>query len=240
MTIPVLSWRGFILKSKLQPTTKHVLLTLACHMNDAGESCYPSVQMLCDETGLSKQTLITHLRIAVQSGWIATSKLGLAGQRWSRNQYWITWPAELPDTEKGGQPIRPPSGEKVVNLADEGGQPNHKKAVKEVDLISSLNSPENSPASSKVARTQEQILWDHTRSMFTGISEDQMDEWESAFPKLDIDGELTRIELWYQANPKKHKQNIKRFITNWLARAFNDARKPKVFVKQSPPPARPP
>src|SRR3990167_2974712 len=106
MTIPVLSWRGFILKSKLQPTTKHVLLTLACHMNDAGESCYPSIQMLCDETGLSKQTLITHLRIAVESGWICTSKLGLAGQRWARKEYWITWPEQqevhADIQEKGG------------------------------------------------------------------------------------------------------------------------------------------
>lgn len=237
MTIPVLSWRGNVLKSDLLPVTRHVLLTLACHMNDAGESCFPSIQMLCDETGLSKQTLITHLKIASDSGWIVVGKVGLAGQRWGRNSYQIAWP----DSQKGGQGGRPPLDEKAVNVADEGGQRGIQKAVYHVDPISSYNSSKNSPSTApSKTRTPEQILWDHTRSMFAGISEEQMDEWEQAFPKLDIDGELTRIELWYQANPKKHKRDIKRFITNWLSRTFNDLRKPKVFVKPQPPPARPP
>lgn len=230
MTIPVLSWRGGVLKSGLLPTTRHVLLTLACHMNDAGESCFPSVQMLVDETGLSKRALITHLKIAAEAGWILVGKIGLAGQRWSRNEYQIAWP----DSGKGGALDAPPSDEKAVHVVHEGGARSDIKAVHQVHLISSYNSSKNSPAPSK-ARTQEDILWDHTRSMFAGISEEQMDEWEKAFPKLDIDSELTRIELWYKTNPKKHKRDVRRFITGWLARAFKDSRTPKVFVKQQQP-----
>lgn len=62
-----------------------------------------------------------------------------------------------------------------------------------------------------------------------------MKAWEVAFPTLDIDAELTRIELWYDQNPRKRKRDVKRFITGWLSRSFRDSQVRKVFVKQALP-----
>lgn len=87
------SWRTAILKSDLEPTTRHVLLTLSCHMNDAGESCYPSVALLCDETGLSNRAVITHLKKAVESGWIEIDRHGFGDRRYWRNEYKMAWPS---------------------------------------------------------------------------------------------------------------------------------------------------
>lgn len=86
------SWRQAILKSGLRATTKHVLLTLSCHMNDAGESCYPSIDLLCQETSLSKRAVITHLQLALNAGWIGVRVHGFSGRSWARNEYHIKWP----------------------------------------------------------------------------------------------------------------------------------------------------
>ncbi len=235
MTIPVLSWRAAVLKTQLPSTTKFVLLALACHMNDFGEDCFPSVELLCAETGLSNRAVISHLQKAIEAGWITVFKHGYGGRRWARNEYHIGWP----ELEEGSERRSLPQDNEAVNVATRGSERSDNEAVNVVHTNSSINSSKNSPAPSNSARSQEQILWDHTRELFTGISEAQMDEWEKAYPQLDVDAELTRIEVWYKANPKKHKRDVRRFITNWLARTFNESRKPRVFIKQ-PPTARPP
>lgn len=125
MASEFMSWRGLILMSDLPATTRHVLLTLGCHMNDAGESCYPSITKLSKETGLSRQTVVAHLQHAKDAGWIEVAKHGYKGKRWARNEYCIAWP-------------------KVVNVLDrldgEGGQPGIHKVVNLLDSNSSRNS----------------------------------------------------------------------------------------------------
>lgn len=115
------SWRQMLLKSSLPGTTRHVLLTLSCHVNDSGEPCYPSVDQLVSETGLSKQTVLTHLKEAKQAGWIKVSRHGFSGQKWSRNEYELAWP----DGEKAV---------KEIDLETKGGQTVRPKAVKQLDL----------------------------------------------------------------------------------------------------------
>lgn len=139
---PVLfSWRQAVLESELQATTKLVLLTLACHMNDAGESCFPSIQKLCKETSLSNRAVITHLQVAADLGWIEISKHGFAGQQWARNEYRPSWPqgSELPSLPQGGEPASLPP--KAVNVVPKGSEPDDGKAVKEVHTSTPVSTP---------------------------------------------------------------------------------------------------
>lgn len=215
------SWRTGVLKSSLQPTTRHVLLTLACHMNDAGESCYPSIARLCNETGLSKQTVITHLKIAEESGWIVTEKHGLKGQRWARNEYSMSWPKVVKEVDR---------------LEQEGGQPNHQKVVKEVDLSTSVNSSglDTNVSKPNTAREgdQDSILQDPVALNPDGtwsVDDAVFDRWIDAFKALRsrtatedwIEAELVKASLWLQSNPRKRKKNLLRFVTAWLNRAAN-------------------
>jgi hypothetical protein len=119
------SWRQRLLKSDLRGTTRHVLLTLSCHVNDAGEPCFPSIKQLMQETDLSKQTVLTHLEIAKEEGWITIRRHGFSGQKWSRNEYLLAWP----DDEKAVKEIDLETLKSV-----EGGLTVRPKAVKEVDL----------------------------------------------------------------------------------------------------------
>jgi hypothetical protein len=133
-----------LLKSSLPSTTRHVLLTLSCHVNDAGEPCYPAVDQLCTETGLSKRAVLDALKRGKEEGWIEISKHGFAGQKWNRNEYRIAWPDKqergsenLAETEKGGAPRAPIFGEggaPPAPIFDEGGARGAPKAVHHVHL----------------------------------------------------------------------------------------------------------
>ena len=68
--IPLFRWRSAIAQSELQPTTRHVLLTLSLHMNELGENCFPSTRTLAKETGLSERSVCTHLQMAKELGWL--------------------------------------------------------------------------------------------------------------------------------------------------------------------------
>ena len=135
------TWRQSVIRSSLPPTTRHLLLTLGCHMNDMGESCYPSIELLCEETGLSNRSVITHLKIAVSSGFISCEKHGFSGQRWARNEYKATFPPlNLGDENtlkavKEVHDLKP----KAVNLVHQGSEPNDVKAVKEVHTNYTVN-----------------------------------------------------------------------------------------------------
>lgn len=144
------SWRTTILRSDLEPNTRLVLLTLACHMNDAGESCYPSIDTLTHETGLSNRVIIKHLKIAKQRGWITVEKHGFKGQRWARNDYKMAWPNFINQTESECNETQKPVTqdhclhEKAVTLTTEGGDVDDKKAVTQRHTNYSVNSSINS------------------------------------------------------------------------------------------------
>jgi len=50
--------------------------------------------------------------------------------------------------------------------------------------------------------------------------------WRSAYPAVDVMGELKRMRAWLDARPTRRKtaRGIKRFITGWLERSQNNAR----------------
>lgn len=122
------TWRAGILTSDLASTTRLVLLTLSCHVNDAGESAFPSTKLLASESGLSERAVVSHLAIAKEKGWLRVQRHGFGGQRWARHEYYPSFPkgaecgsaASEEGTESGSVPWR------------EGTEPDDEKALKEV------------------------------------------------------------------------------------------------------------
>jgi len=159
MSKPIFSWRHAVLESDLHATTKHVLLTLSCHMSAAGDSCFPTIKTTARECSLSKRTVITHIQKANESGWLLVGVHGFGGKKWRRHEYAVAIPegGEPNDTEvvnlmhEGGEPNDTevvnlmheggePNDTEVVNLMHEGGEPNDIKVVKEVHSSTSDNS----------------------------------------------------------------------------------------------------
>jgi hypothetical protein len=97
------TWRHLILKSDLSATTRHVLLTLSCFMNDVGGGCYPTQEQLAEATGLSDRAVRKHLELAESAGWLKRTEHGFRGQRWRNTEYWALWPDPL-DVDEGAEP----------------------------------------------------------------------------------------------------------------------------------------
>lgn len=104
------SWRHKILKSDLPSTTRHVLLTLSCFMNDVGGGCYPTQEQLAEASGLTDRAVRKHLELAEQKGWLRRDEHGFRGQRWRNTEYWALWPDPL-DVDEGAEQGSSPSGE---------------------------------------------------------------------------------------------------------------------------------
>jgi hypothetical protein len=164
MAKPFFSWRQAVLESNLQATTRHVLLTLGCHMNDVGESCFPSIETLCHETGLSNKTVIEHIKVAKEAGFISVNRAHKTGKEWARNEYRIQWPETV---ENGSVAATPPEkavnlAPKAVNLTDEGSVIDGEKAVYQLhtstSVNSTVNSTRNSPSSAGVNPAPELVL----------------------------------------------------------------------------------
>ena len=172
MSNPFFSWRSAILKSSIPPTTKLVLLTLSCHMNDAGESCYPSINLLCSETGLSNRAVITHLHNAAEWGWINVRKQGLAGQQWSRNSYQLSWDHLT----------------KAVNVETQGSEADSSKEVKEVHTSTSQSTSKSTSLRDSEPASQQRA----TRLDPSARLDDKYREAALAIKAIDED-ELQRV-----------------------------------------------
>lgn len=57
-------------------------------------------------------------------------------------------------------------------------------------------------------------------------------QWVRAYPAVDVAGELAKASAWLTSNPKNHKSNYARFLTNWLNKAQDRAPKVAGAAKQ--------
>jgi len=59
------------------------------------------------------------------------------------------------------------------------------------------------------------------------VTWEEFDKFIEAYPAVNILVEMRKMVCWLDANPKRRKKNIKRFINNWLAKSHRDLEKEK-------------
>lgn len=152
---PLFDWRSAV-ASELgpeSPVTRHVLLTLSLHMSVKGDSCFPSIRLLAEETALSKTSIVTHLDTANRTGWICKrERPERSGQGWRRMEYIASIPGDVEKALKaaineGVPPPVPPS--EGVPRGEQGVPPDREKVDHDVVLSSSVNSSRGLPQKEK-------------------------------------------------------------------------------------------
>lgn len=189
------SWRHAIAMSDLPAMTRHMLLTLSLKMDETGGSCYPPISELVTMSGLDKKTVLKHLDIAEQRGWLEISQHGFRGQKWKRNEYFAKWPgrdvqgnllaaAEADADEGGGEAPPPCAAEKVVEMAPEGGGNGSTKVVEQLhqDKILPTNIPTNIPEREGAWRREEGQGHDDRRSLTKRVKALEMGRHGNPWP----------------------------------------------------------
>lgn len=207
----VWTWRQAIFESNLQATTKLVLQALASHLNDMGGPMFPSQERLAKLCSLSERSVITHLQVAEDEGWIVASKREMQGSKWAANEYVARWP----DGVKEIHPA-PTCGVKDVHL---GGEPASGGGVKDVHT----NSPsEHSNEPSNKARVENEFAEFWSAYPNKVGKPKALLAWKSKKP--DLNTVLASLRRWKAS--EQWTKDGGRFIphpTTWLNReGWND------------------
>lgn len=230
-------------------------LALADHAHDDGSHVFPSVKSLALKTRQSERTVQRQLQKMVGGGWLVVVSKGGAGARntaeyriclaWMEGADFDALPKVKGDkmsplTMGESEPIK---GDIQSNKGDIAVSRKGDIAVSPESSITITKPSEAAqqtaqPIADTPAKQVCKIGWDVPDKMFKGITTERMEAWERAFPSFDVEGELARIDLWYERrtreSPRFRWKNAERGIHNWLSRAYADSRKPKVFVKSKP------
>lgn len=62
------TWQKAIADAQCEPLTKLLCYTISNYLSPGGDYAYPSIQTLCDATGLKKTAVLVHIKKAVASG----------------------------------------------------------------------------------------------------------------------------------------------------------------------------
>jgi hypothetical protein len=225
-------WREAFVRSNLAPVTRHVLLTLAMHMDTTGGSCYPNVRTLARETGLSRRTVMTHLRLARAGGWLASKRRG-QGQGWALTIY----QAMVPDY------MRAETGQEALEFAERGERPSPRQdmergesddrrgesddinVVNHVHLSTSLSTSKSTPMKSAQDKVRPSLVFN---GQVLQITEQQDKTLADAFPWVDRQAEYRCMDSWCVCNGKRIRR-CGRFAHNWIAKVPPPLKSPDLF-----------
>lgn len=145
-------WQRAFMASDLPSITRHILHVLAAYMNAAGGNCYPSIDRIVSDTGLSRTAVRLHLQTAVETGWIKRWErrengeplAGKAAQGWRHYNYLPV----IPEHSKRGVRGDPPSEKRGVRGDPKEGEFKTKKENPEKE-------PEREPRAGATAGSNE-------------------------------------------------------------------------------------
>lgn len=206
MTIRAMNWAWEV---DLPPALKLVLLKLADRANDDGE-CWPGQASVAKACGIGQRTLVRHLSTLEEMGLIKSERrYGEDGKR-STNMYVLALSANL---------AHGLSAKSCTNHV-----PTVALTYKEEPTVLT-----HSTHAQACARDPDPIIAEPVQ-LVDGrwiVDDAVVDRWVVAYQagrtNLDtedwIEAELAKAALWLEANPRKRKKNLLRFLTGWLTRA---------------------
>jgi hypothetical protein len=71
---------------------------------------------------------------------------------------------------------------------------------------------------SAISTPHQRIQMDRTTLRWKGILQEDIERWKDAYPAVDVEQQLRKMEIWASANQSKWKSNWLRFIFHWLSK----------------------
>ncbi len=134
---PLYDWTSAIADSDLAPTSRHVALTFALHLNRRDRSAFPGAAKLADETGLHLSTVKRALADLEARGWLVCEQRG--GSLRGGRRLATVWSCAIPDDPTGSAEHR------VQTTTGSPERADRSSCAREPVAQSDPNYPENYP-----------------------------------------------------------------------------------------------
>ncbi|MGX7004145.1 helix-turn-helix domain-containing protein [Caballeronia sp. KNU42] len=89
------NWRKAIKQSELPASTRLVLFVIADYANAMDDVCWPSMERIAGDAGLSVRCVADHIRIAEAGGWLTSWLTRRANRRHAHSCYRLSVPADV-------------------------------------------------------------------------------------------------------------------------------------------------
>ena len=196
MSFQAMSWA---VGMKLPTRDKFVLLMLANYASNEAGDCYPSIARLCDDTSMSKHTVIEALKALEAAGMLTIVR---------RQQDGVNLPNVYRlHVGRGSAADAPP-----VQQQDRGSANDALGVVRQLHPNLS-DEPINEPKKKNIGEVR-----------FDGctltVTEQAIAGFAQAYPRIDVRAEIAKASSWLAHNPtRRPKSAFGRFLNAWLARA---------------------
>ena len=200
MSFQAMAWAVAL---KLPTRQKFVLLMLATYASNDEGKCYPSLNRLSEDTGMSRHTVIAAIKALEGAGALRVIRREQGGVNLPNiYQLNLAW--------RGGAAVAPP-----VQLTPPGSAGAAPEPVKGEPVR------EKKPPTPKVDLHQDEGSGLYTLS----VPEPILKGYLKAYPGVDVASEIARAESWINDNlSRKPSGSGGRFLSAWLNRAHRDAR----------------
>lgn len=171
--------------------------------------CYPSVEVITRELGITKDTFYKHINALVAAG-VVKKVQDTSNGRFGRTLYRLTHEVEIHSFSF------PKKSESKKSLTTNSETNNNSINNNNINNNNSSICPELD----KPAPDRSGILLPLIDKSLYDVPLDKITLWRDAYPAVDVERELKKMIAWLEANPKrrKTKRGINAFINTWLSR----------------------
>jgi hypothetical protein len=128
--VSIWSYKKAVMQSNLSASTKIVLVALDMHVNDMGDPAFPSYARLATLTSLSARSVMDHVAIAEEAGWLKREKRFNKEGRQQSNLFYLQVPHHLAMASNAAdEPAEGSGGGETGSPMGEGGSPSGVKQV---------------------------------------------------------------------------------------------------------------
>ena len=189
----------------------YAYLSAFCGISD---ECYPSVETITEEMSMGKDTFYRHINALVAAGVVDKCEAVGSDGKFGRVLYRLTHNVAVsekcnfpyPDFPDTGKPDTDDKETKNNNLKNNNFKNNNCYVCPE----SESSTPDYSG-----------ILLPLVDKSEYNVPLAKIEQWQQAFPAVNVEQELQKMIAWLNANParRKSRKGIERFIVSWLTRS---------------------
>ncbi len=189
----------------------YAYLSAFCGTSD---ECYPSVETITSEMAMGKDTFYRHVNALVAAGVVEKCQVIGNDGKFGRTLYRLTHEVNI--SEKPDFPF--PQNRDTVEPETDGRETINNNLKKEQYI--KKNNADVCPEPEISAPDRSGILLPLVDKSEYDVPLSKIEQWQRAYPAVDIRQELLRMFSWLNANPKRKKtrRGIDRFITTWLSK----------------------